>query len=109
MTVAALIFGITIIVGVLQTWIILKEKKRLASLTPEQRRKEVEEAERIKAERAATYRRMKDNGYNIHAVSERIAQESKNSGILSNYGYCPSCTKKISMLAKKCPHCTVDL
>ena len=109
LVISALILGITIIISVFQIMTRLIEKKRLASLTPEQRKEEVEEAKRSKAERAATYQRLKDNGYSIQAESKRIAQESKKSGLLHNFGYCPSCTKKISMLANKCPHCTADL
>jgi len=38
------------------------------------------------------------------------SEESRNvKSIVTNYGWCPKCTKKISAIATKCPYCTADL
>jgi hypothetical protein len=38
------------------------------------------------------------------------SEQSRNSkSIVTNFGWCPQCTKKISAIATKCPYCTADL
>ena len=36
-------------------------------------------------------------------------RDKDDKGLIKNYGTCPKCWRKISMLASKCPHCTADL
>tara|TARA_B100000963_G_C22303738_1_gene526882 strand:- start:108 stop:476 length:369 start_codon:yes stop_codon:yes gene_type:complete len=36
-------------------------------------------------------------------------RDKDDKGLIKNYGTCPKCWRKISMLASKCPYCTADL
>ena len=38
-----------------------------------------------------------------------INLDNIGEGPVKNYGTCPKCWRKISMLASKCPYCTADL
>lgn len=49
---------------------------------------------------------------NYNQKREKELKEEKEQGSLFHinaFGICPYCLKKISMLARKCPHCTADL
>ena len=48
----------------------------------------------------------------LEAQKEKMMNKDyseKAKGLVTNFGYCPSCTKKISLIATKCPYCTASL
>mgnify|MGYP001282029375 CR=1 FL=1 len=50
------------------------------------------------------YERMKEKS------SKKLREfNDDENALVTNYGVCPKCYKNISMLARKCPHCTADL
>ena len=45
----------------------------------------------------------------LRSEQSRNRKTRNSSTAVTNYGWCPACTKKISMIATKCPYCTADL
>ena len=48
----------------------------------------------------------------LEAQKEKMMNKDyseKTKGFVTNFGYCPSCTKKISLIATRCPYCTTSL
>ena len=52
------------------------------------------------------------DAYSEKEVDEMFSfkgRDKDEKGLIKNYGTCPKCWRKISMMASKCPYCTADL
>jgi hypothetical protein len=52
-----------------------------------------------------------EKAINDFEKAKAISREETKEGnsMFTNFGYCPHCTKKVSVVATKCPHCTANL